>query len=404
MKQKTDITIHAAFIFFFCFSYASCKVTQSLSNKAYTIRVLLAEYNLENNATFAIVSPNGIHIKRENQPNSSVFFPSQCLTIEIKQNKIFLTERTKNYRRTIASTIFLFSRDKYLSFGGNKFAGALRVHIKRKEKKLLLINYLDLEEYLYSVLRYELFQSWPIALHKVQAIASRSYAISCMMKARNQAKPYDIKRTNFHQTYHGTHPHTHLIQAIEETRGKVLTFDGKVITAMFDACCGGVIPRDIAHHDYTQTPYLARCTPCTYCKGCKLYRWKKEISLEMFKNHLNVYEPFGRNLNKLDGIFALNVHETDEAGIVQSIRFQGKNRALILKGQKLQKCLRSLFRSLCFSIKQIAGIMEIQAEGKGFGHLTGLCQYGARELVRRDWSVNTILQFYYPKTVLAQLC
>ncbi len=41
---------------------------------------------LDNNATFAIVSPNGIHIKRENQPNSSVFFPSQCLTIEIKQN------------------------------------------------------------------------------------------------------------------------------------------------------------------------------------------------------------------------------------------------------------------------------------------------------------------------------
>ena len=42
-------------------------------------------------------------------------------------------------------------------------------------------------------------------------------------------------------------------------------------------------------------------------------------------------------------------------------------------------------------------------EGKGHGHHMGLCQWGAREMVRLGWEYEDILEFYYPDTQLMKL-
>ena len=43
---------------------------------------------------------------------------------------------------------------------------------------------------------------------------------------------------------------------------------------------------------------------------------------------------------------------------------------------------------------------KIIFKGKGFGHHIGLCQWGAREMVRVGFDYREILSFYYPDTDL----
>ena len=46
---------------------------------------------------------------------------------------------------------------------------------------------------------------------------------------------------------------------------------------------------------------------------------------------------------------------------------------------------------------------ELNFSGSGFGHHLGLCQRGARELVKRGWKTKSILAFYYPHTKMARM-
>ena len=82
----------------------------------------------------------------------------------------------------------------------------------------------------------------PLEVNKAFAIASRSYALVKYLEGAKSKKPYHIKNTNVHQTYNGFHTNPVLIQAVKETSGVILTYDKKPILAMFDCCCGDVIP------------------------------------------------------------------------------------------------------------------------------------------------------------------
>ena len=279
---------------------------------------------------------------------------------------------------------------------------------------MLLVNKLPLEEYVYGVLRYEIFQSWPLEMQKVQAVASRTYAVYCMnsnrKKPKNKQNPFDIRSTKKHQSYLGTHQYTHLKQAIKETDGKIITYHDNVIMAMFDSCCGGVIPANIEHHHFENAPYLAREKACTYCKECKLFTWEKKLSLSSFIQHLRANTQIASRLQTLNPIDTIAISKSDKAGIVQNITLGNARRRIELGSKELHTNLSTFFRSLCFSMKQCnanpaVGDNEpiLTLVGRGYGHHTGLCQYGARELVHRGWHYKNILRLYYPNTHFTNL-
>jgi len=53
-------------------------------------------------------------------------------------------------------------------------------------------------------------------------------------------------------------------------------------------------------------------------------------------------------------------------------------------------------KSRCFTLQKNG--TEFIATGRGYGHHMGLCQWGAREMVRGGWQHKEILEFYYPGT------
>ena len=132
-----------------------------------------------------------------------------------------------------------------LTFKNHTYAGSLA--LIPDESGWHIVNSLDVESYVCSVLRSESWPGWPVEVNKAFAIMQRSYVLAKVLQARAKKSKgkrfiYDIKCTNYDQTYQGVHDCPTLQQAVDETRGIVLAHKKKPIMAMYDVCCGGLIP------------------------------------------------------------------------------------------------------------------------------------------------------------------
>lgn len=103
---------------------------------------------------------------------------------------------------------------------------------------LTVINDVPLEKYLKGVVPSEMPSSWEHDAHKAQAIAARSYAIANLGKRAKHG--YDLKDTPEDQAYGGASAETNQTnEAVEETEGIVLVYEGKIIPAYYSASAGG---------------------------------------------------------------------------------------------------------------------------------------------------------------------
>jgi stage II sporulation protein D len=102
-----------------------------------------------------------------------------------------------------------------------------------------VINVVGIEKYLWGVLPREVPADWgddTPAVLEAQAVAARSYAVASLRPDRT----YDLETDERSQVYGGVageDPRT--TAAVKATRGRVLAYDGRVITAFFFSTSGG---------------------------------------------------------------------------------------------------------------------------------------------------------------------
>jgi stage II sporulation protein D len=98
------------------------------------------------------------------------------------------------------------------------------------------INAVSLEEYVAGVVSRESPSSWPAEALKAQAVAARTYAITTS-KAGNGFEQYADTRS---QVYGGVAAETASTnQAVADTRGQVVTYDGEPVVTFFFSTSGG---------------------------------------------------------------------------------------------------------------------------------------------------------------------
>ena len=319
--------------------------------------------------------------------------------------QLYLQCKDHRYRRIKYDNIEVCSPQRTLTLGGTSYQGSLIIKVDAESGSVLIINKLPLEDYVYSVVRYESIPSWPLGMQKLQAVISRTYAVFLMQQARikNPKYPhYDLKNTNLHQVYNGTHNCTHLRQAVDETSDLIVTYNGNVALTMFDICCGGAIPAHMRYNDKWK-PYLERRQACVYCINSKSFQWKEDIHINTFLNHLKSSPKLAKKVKNFTGpITNITISNSDKAGIVHNVKISDKNnKAIIITGNDIRGLYPRKIKSLLFSIKKIRD--RIVITGKGYGHLRGVCQMGCKELVSRGWSIRKILNFYYPNTTLSKV-
>ena len=282
---------------------------------------------------------------------------------------------------------------RMIEYDGNKYLGSFILF--QDKKQLFLINSIDINDYLLSVVRHEGFPGWPVEMNKVVAITCRTYLVYQILQAQKLDRAYHIENKNNHQTYKGYHDCPKIRQAIEETKNMILGYNGHPACTMYDVCCGGVIPGAIEDPDLKRIPYLARGYACTFCKNHKSYSWSIDFSTEEVANR------FKREFPKIEKISEMQVHKRDKAGLVRKVSITSGSRKIVITEKKMKSFFPEM-KSYCFDIKKIHRRYFI--EGKGFGHHKGLCQWGAYHLVRHEhWNFAEILQFYYPGTNLMKL-
>jgi stage II sporulation protein D len=358
----------------------------SESKKPSHVRVLLSEQPL-NEVDLRFFSDQGFVIAHSNKDPQKIQSPSSELHITAKKGELYA-----NGKRFVGPKMIIAPKSGHVEFGGNTYQGIFNVITEKK--KVLIINSIDVEDYIFAVVRSESWPNWPLEVNKVFAIACRSYVIAMCMRAKKTGLPYHIRNTNKHQKYDGFHTCPIIRRAIDETRGVFLAYDQIPIIAMFDSCCGGVIPAHVAHMNFDDAPYLARDYACTHCERCKIYSWETSIAMEEFENMLKNKK---KKIGKVKGI---KVAKKDKAGLVREVTVRDSKKTLKLTGKEMYSLIKDV-KSYCFTVTKNYDIIEIK--GRGYGHHVGLCQWGAREMVRDGWDYKSILEFYYPGTEFMKL-
>lgn len=126
------------------------------------------------------------------------------------------------------------------------------LHISLSENGLRAILHIGIEDYLKGVVPYEMSDSFPIEALKAQAIAARSYAVRGLRNDRD----YDLTDDTNDQVFKGYNKeYQQALLAVQETTGKVLTFENQVARTYYTASNGGQTEASSNAWAYEPTAY-----------------------------------------------------------------------------------------------------------------------------------------------------
>lgn len=118
----------------------------------------------------------------------------------------------------------------YVYVGKRWYRG--RLLLVAQGDRLMAINYVKLDDYLYSVVGSEMPANWPLEALKAQAIAARSYAL--VHYIRPASAWYNLGDDERWQAYNGLdgeYNTTH--QAVDATAKEVLSYQGGIVESLY---------------------------------------------------------------------------------------------------------------------------------------------------------------------------
>jgi hypothetical protein len=134
---------------------------------------------------------------------------------------------------TLPSVVFVKPSLGGLVYVGDRWYRG-KILIVSQGSSLLVVNYVNLEEYLYSVVGSEMHPNAPTEALKAQAIAARSYALVHLIRP---ASPwYNLGNTQRWQVYKGLQSEYNTSHhAVDETAGQILSYKGGVVESLYAA-------------------------------------------------------------------------------------------------------------------------------------------------------------------------
>ena len=264
------------------------------------------------------------------------------------------------------------------------------VQLVRRGTGLMVVNHVDLEEYVKGVVPAEVNSSWHPEMLKAQAVAARTYALYQHMLSLS--RDYDVAASIQDQVYRGRHGVDERVeQAVESTRGLVVTYQNAPIYAAFSSTAAG-LTEDATVVWSKDLPYL-KGVECPFDIASPYYQWKTSFKVETLEHNLR---QLGFDVGTIATLTPLSF---SRSGRVATLRLLHSKGELILRGEELRKAIGyTVVPSTQFTIDSFGE--EVVLSGYGAGHAVGLCQWGAKELAELGYSYASILLYYYPGTEL----
>lgn len=286
-----------------------------------------------------------------------------------------------------------------------------------------VINRINLEEYLYSVVPGEILSNWSPEALKAQAVVARTVAIANL--GRHRQEGYDFCSGVHCAVYSGAMAEsTTTTRAVDETRGEILAQDGKIITAFFSSNCGGhtqeageawgyqnsfsegVYDGEIGSENtlFPLRPYQLddwiNGKPDVFCNssaaGSNTFRWRITFKKSELEKIIHRRYDIGE-------LIAIYPGPRSSAGFVQKVVIVGSKGNFEVKNDIIRSTLGGL-KSNLFKIEvkvEDGKIAEYTFIGGGWGHGVGMCQTGAGGMAVRGYDYHQILAHYFPGAVVS---
>ncbi len=251
--------------------------------------------------------------------------------------------------------------------------------IHRSGYGLTAIEAIGLEDYIGGVLEGEMGARFPSAALEAQAIAARSYVLSAI--GRSKEKDYDVFADARSQVFRGRSKNPKILEAVRNTHGQILTYEGKPLRAYYHSTCGGKTRDGYERfRDVPRAPFVS--TECLGCTDSPRFRWSRSITKKDWERLYAGGIP--------DRIEILRKSGRGDAISVQLVK-KGMPSLVIRGGE-----LRSRFGLPSTWIRKYSkGKTQGTIHGRGFGHGVGLCQYGARGYSNMGYDAKRILAHYF---------
>lgn len=322
--------------------------------------------------------------------------------------------------------------------GNPAYAG--RLELIDTDQGLVLINELYLEDYLTKVVPSEMPASYEMEALKAQAVCARTYAY--MQIQSNTYSEYGAHvddSTNF-QVYNNIQTDAKTTQAVEETYGKLLFYEGKPISAYYySTSCGTTTDGSVWGGDGSGTPYLKAVT---LQPGRRTVEFASEEEFASFikDQDMTAYDseyPFFRWNTTTDGeilashisgvgtVQSVEITERGPGGVAKSMLVVGSDGEKTITGQNAIRAalgdtsltinrkdgktstgwssLPSGFLTVEAAGNHAEGVPAFRIYGGGFGHGAGMSQNGAQGMAKSGMGYEEILRFFYDGVTMEEM-
>ncbi|AZK45877.1 stage II sporulation protein D [Paenibacillus lentus] len=275
------------------------------------------------------------------------------------------------------------------------------------------IETLPLEQYVTGVLAAEMPADFDLEALKAQAIAARTFIVRRLADGDRSGVPVkeaDVVDSVNHQAYLSSkeldkwqelgkgEQLARLRRAVEETRGIVMTYQGKPITATFFSASGGHTENSEEYWSL-KLPYL-RSVPSP---------WEKTVNPSLKQTvSLSVNELFSKlGLQAPDHPVTASVEgKQPSAPALFQIKSYTAGHSIktmligdhIFTGRELREKLG--LRSAQFMMSMDGDNVQITTYGNGHG--VGMSQWGAHGMAKQGYTTTQILKHYYTGVSFAQ--
>lgn len=346
------------------------------------------------------------------------------------------------------------------------FGGSLKLIVE--ENKVTAINIINIEDYLTSVISSEMSAKASLELLKAHAVISRSWLLAQIEKNKEivsqeenystftktddeiirwydceDHKYFDVCADDHCQRYQGItriFSNINIVkQAINETRGQILEYQGKISDTRFSKCCGGITEefqncwenkeykyltklRDSLQNnnipDLTLEPEAKKwilSRPEAFCntqdkkileqvlnnydqETSDFYRWQVTYSQEELSNL--VYKSSGIDFGVIQELISI---QRGSSGRLIKLKIIGTKKTMTVgKELEIRRILsHTHLYSSAFDIEKKED--KFILTGAGWGHGVGLCQIGAAVMGEKGYKYDEILLHYYTGAEIIQI-
>jgi len=321
------------------------------------------------------------------------------------------------------------------------------IEIRADGGKLAVVNELPLERYLELVVPGEMPSSFGVEALKVQAVCARSYAW-CQMQSMGYEKynAHVDDSTNF-QVYNNQPSSEAASQAVQETAGQVVSYEGQVVnTYYFSTSCGYTTDMDVWSADPAAYPYYPAAAMSvdrqtldltqeeafrtfidsytdSFDQTFGFYRWQVDLDMGTLTSSINAYLS-RHGMASVGTVTSLEVTSRGAGGIVKELTVTGtEGKAVLMRQGAVREALGSrgmvihqlnggivetwsMLPSAFLYLKEIqteGGLSGYEIHGGGYGHGVGMSQNGVSGMVKAGYAYTDILAYFYQGISLREI-